>query len=65
MQAEVFNRKIRVSINETTDVDGRYVANVNVGALNSEEPGKVMLVSSKHFEKKPSVQQNLNFSIER
>lgn len=51
IQTEVFNRKIWVSIDETTDVDGRYVANVIVGVLDSEVPGKVMLVNCEHLEK--------------
>ncbi|XP_050530617.1 uncharacterized protein LOC126899610 [Daktulosphaira vitifoliae] len=51
IQAEVFNRKIWVSIDETTDVDGRYVANVIVGVLHFEEPGKVMLVNCEHLQK--------------
>ncbi|KAL4125875.1 hypothetical protein QTP88_010112 [Uroleucon formosanum] len=51
IQAEVFNHKIWVSIDETTDVDGRYVANVIVGVLDSEVPGKVMLVNCEHLEK--------------
>lgn len=51
IQAEVFNRKIWVSIDETTDVDGRYVANVIVGVLDSEVTGKVMLVNCEHLEK--------------
>jgi hypothetical protein len=51
IQAEVFNRKIWVSIDETTDVDGRYVVNVIVGVLESEMPGEVMLVNCEHLEK--------------
>ncbi|KAL4131839.1 hypothetical protein QTP88_009087 [Uroleucon formosanum] len=51
IQAEVLNRKIWVSIDETTDIDGRYVANVIVGVLDCEVPGKVMLVNCEHLEK--------------
>jgi len=51
IQTEVFNRKIWVSIDEITDVDGRYVANVIVGVLDSDEPGQVMLVNCEHLEK--------------
>lgn len=51
-QAKVFNRKIWVPINKTTDVDGRYVV---VCVLDSEIPGKVMLVGCKHHEKINSI----------
>jgi len=32
-------------MDETTDVNGRYVVNIIVGILDSEKPGKVMLVN--------------------
>jgi len=51
VQAEVFNCSIWASIDETTDIDGQYIANVIVGVLDSEVSGKVMLVNCEHLEK--------------
>jgi len=39
IRSEVFNHKILVSMDEASDVDGRYVANIIVGILDSEKPG--------------------------
>jgi hypothetical protein len=38
--------KIWVSTDKTVDVDGRYVANVVIGTLFAECPGKVFLLVS-------------------
>jgi len=38
-------------MDETTNVDGRYVANIIVGILDSEKLGKIMLVNCEHIEK--------------
>lgn len=43
--------KIWVSIDETTDHSGRYIANVVVGKLNGEEPSKSYLLTCEHLEK--------------
>lgn len=40
------NKNIWISIDETTDVEGRYVANVIVGTLEVDTPGKVFLLNS-------------------
>jgi hypothetical protein len=37
--------KIWVSIDETSDVDGRFVANVVVGTLKHEQPGEIFLLA--------------------
>jgi len=40
-----------VSIDETTDVEGRYVANVIIGTLEVDNPGKIFLLNSEVLEK--------------
>jgi len=47
----VQNKCIWVSINETTDVTGRYVANVVIGILNETERSKIFLLHSEELEK--------------
>jgi len=48
---EVKNKKIWVSIDETTDSEGRYVANVIIGTLPVDEPGKYFFLASEVPEK--------------
>ncbi|KAL4153127.1 hypothetical protein QTP88_000960 [Uroleucon formosanum] len=45
------NKKLWVSIDETTDVDGRYVANVIIGTLEIGCPGKTFLFNCEVLEK--------------
>jgi len=45
------NKNIWISIDETTDVEGCYVANVIVGTLEVDTPGKVFLLNSDVLEK--------------
>lgn len=45
------NKKLWVSIDETTDVEGRYIANVIIGTLEVENPGKIFLLHSEQLEK--------------
>jgi len=40
-----------VSIDKTTDVEGRYVANVIIDALEVDNPGKIFLLNSEVLEK--------------
>ncbi|KAF0748801.1 CGG triplet repeat-binding protein 1 [Aphis craccivora] len=47
----VRNKNIWVSIDETTDVEGRYVANVIIGTLEVNNPGKIFLLNSEVLEK--------------
>lgn len=47
----VRNKNIWVSIDETTDVEGRYVANVIIGTLEVDNPGKIFLLNSEVLEK--------------
>lgn len=51
IRAYVENKKIWVSIDETTDVEGRYVANVIVGTLENNCSGKTFLLDSAVLEK--------------
>lgn len=43
--------KIWVSVDETTDVQGRYISNVIVGTLEVDKPEKVYLLNSEVLEK--------------
>ena len=43
--------KIWVSIDETTDADGRYVANVIVGTLKEDRPGEIFLLACEVLER--------------
>jgi hypothetical protein len=40
-----------VSIDETTDSEGRYVANVIIGTLNTDAPVKTYLLTTEVLEK--------------
>lgn len=44
-------KKIWVSINETTDAEGRYIINVIVGILNDNCTGDIFLLNSDELEK--------------
>ncbi|KAE9523668.1 hypothetical protein AGLY_015886 [Aphis glycines] len=48
---QILNKKIWVSIDETTDTEGRYVANVIIGTLLTDGPGKIFLIASEVLEK--------------
>lgn len=43
--------KLWVSIDKTTDSEGRYVANVIIGTLNTDAPGITYLPTTKVLEK--------------
>jgi len=45
------NNRIWISIDETTDVEGRYIANVIIGTLEINEPGQIFLLTSEILEK--------------
>ncbi|KAL4097204.1 hypothetical protein QTP88_022015 [Uroleucon formosanum] len=45
------NNKIWVSIDETTDVEGRFVANVIIGVLRTDGPGEIFLLNTEELEK--------------
>jgi hypothetical protein len=47
----ISNQKIWISIDETTDVEGRYIANVIIGTLSSDNPGKTFLLTSEVLDK--------------
>lgn len=42
---------IWLSVDETTDACGRYIANVLIGSLKKDEPSKSHLICSKQLEK--------------
>jgi len=44
-------KKIFVPIDETTDCEGRYIANVIIGILDKNTPGKLFLLTSKELDK--------------
>jgi hypothetical protein len=46
----VGKNKIWVSIDETSDVDGRFVANVAVGNVKHEQPGEIFLLACEVLE---------------
>lgn len=47
----ISNNKIWVSIDETTDVEGRFVANVIIGVLLTDGPGEIFLLNTEELEK--------------
>lgn len=47
----ITGNKIWVSIDETTDVEGKYIANVVMGTLLSDGPGKIFLLTTEVLEK--------------
>lgn len=47
----VNNNRIWISIDETTDVEGRYIANVIIGTLEINEPGQIFFLASEILEK--------------
>jgi hypothetical protein len=51
IRQNITGNKIWVSIDETTDVEGRYIANVVVGTLLSDGPGKIFLLTTEVHEK--------------
>jgi hypothetical protein len=51
IRVTVQDKKIWVSIDETTDSNGRYGANVIIGTLEIDCPRKIMLLTSEVLEK--------------
>jgi hypothetical protein len=47
----VGKNKIWVSIDETSDIDGRFVANGVVGTLKHEQPGEIFLLACEVLER--------------
>lgn len=48
---KVVGKKIWVSIDETTDVEGRYIASVILGTLLTDRPGEIFLFNVEQLEK--------------
>ncbi|KAL4119073.1 hypothetical protein QTP88_011940 [Uroleucon formosanum] len=51
IREQIKGNKIWVSIDETTDSEGRYVTNVIIGTLNTDAPGKTYLLTTEVLEK--------------
>jgi len=51
IRENIKGNKIWVSIDETTDSEGIYVANVIIGTLNTDAPGKTYLITTGVLEK--------------
>ncbi|KAE9521523.1 hypothetical protein AGLY_018079 [Aphis glycines] len=51
IRSQVANNRIWVSIDETTDVKGRFIANVIIGTLEIEHSGSIFLFHSEQLEK--------------
>jgi len=51
MKMEIRQNKIWVSIDETCDVEGRFIANVIVGILKPDCPGRMFLLHSEELDK--------------
>ena len=51
IRRKVQGKKIFVSIDETSDVENRYVANVVIGTLEIDGPGEVFLLTSEVIER--------------
>jgi hypothetical protein len=51
IRSNIIGHKIWVSVDETTDVQGRYIANVIIGTLEVNKPGQVYLLNSEMLEK--------------
>ncbi|KAL4088664.1 hypothetical protein QTP88_023751 [Uroleucon formosanum] len=51
IRKDVVGNKIWVSIDETIDVQGRYIANVIIGTLLKDRPGKIFLLNTEVLEK--------------
>jgi hypothetical protein len=51
IRSYVENQKIWVTLDKTTDIEGRYVPNVVVGTLELNGPGKHFLINTEVLEK--------------
>lgn len=45
------DKKIWISIDETTDIEGRYVANVIIESLDVDKPGQIALLNCEILDK--------------
>jgi hypothetical protein len=51
IRSNIAGHKIWVLVNETTHVQGRYIANIIIGTLEIDKSGQVYLLNSEVFEK--------------
>jgi len=64
VQSKLSSKRIWITINETTDVEGRYIANVIVSSLEADRQGVVFSFHTEELEKTNfSISQLFNKSI--
>ena len=51
IRISVGDNKIWVSIDEATDVNGRFIANVIIGVLKEDSPGEIFLLTCEELER--------------
>lgn len=51
IKKDIGDNYVYIIVNETTDACGRYIANLMIGKLSDEEPGKAYLIAAKELEK--------------
>lgn len=51
IKSKIINKFLWISVDETTDVKGRYIANLIIGTLGSDEPSIPYLISVRELEK--------------
>ena len=51
IKSEISNKNLWLSIDETSDIEGRFIANIIVGILEVDQPGKIFLINSEELEK--------------
>jgi len=49
IRSKLSSKRIWVTIDETTNVEGRYIANVIVGSFEADRQGVVFLLHSEEF----------------
>jgi hypothetical protein len=50
IRESIRGKKIFVSIEETSDVEGRYIANVIIGTMVIGRPGKILLLTTESLD---------------
>lgn len=51
IRSKIEGKKVWLSVDETSDVEGRYVANAVIGTLETDGPGTTILLNSEVLEK--------------
>jgi hypothetical protein len=63
LKSTISNNFVWFSVDETTDVCGRYIANLIIGILHEESPTKAFLIASKDLEKQTATQLQNSFMM--